>query len=263
MEIAIRPVRSDDEYIELEQLERDVWGMDEVEVIPRDLMRTAQKNGGLVLGAYAGLRLVGFVFGFVGLQDDGRIKHCSHMAGVIPGLQDQNIGYRLKLAQREFVMGRGIDLMTWTYDPLESRNARFNLNKLGAECHRYLRNAYGEMRDSLNAGLPSDRFEVDWWIESARVKELVGGQRAVRTASELQAKGGAVIRNADEFTGQEGYVLFEIPANFQQMKAEDRAQALEWRLRSRDVFEKAFELGYSAVDLLVEGGRGYYLIEKL
>lgn len=263
MEIEIRSVKSDDEYLELEQLERDIWGMDEVEVIPRDLMRTAQKNGGLVLGAYAETRLVGFVFGFAGLQDDGRIKHCSHMAGVLPGLQDQNIGYRLKLAQRELLMERGIDLITWTYDPLESRNGRFNLHKLGAECNRYVRNAYGAMRDSLNAGLPSDRFEVDWWIGSERVKERIEGLKPMHTVWELQASGGVVIHGADEVTGREAHVLFEIPSDFQKIKAEDSGKALEWRLRSREVFEMAFKLGYSAVDLLVEGGRSFYLMEKL
>ena len=171
MSITIRPIETHAEYHALEQLQRDVWTLPDVEVVPLHVLLTAAKNGGLLLGAFDGERLVGFVFGFPGLTPEGRLKHCSHMAGVHPDYRDRGLGYSLKLAQREHVLAQGIDLITWTFDPLETRNASLNFHKLGAVCNTYIPNLYGEMRDGLNAGLPSDRFQVDWWIASERVAQ--------------------------------------------------------------------------------------------
>ena len=98
------------------------------------------------------------------------------MAGVHPAYRNRGLGYSLKLAQREHVLAQGIDLITWTFDPLETRNATLNFHKLGAVCNTYLPNLYGDMRDGLNAGLPSDRFQVDWWIASERVAQRLAGQ---------------------------------------------------------------------------------------
>jgi predicted GNAT superfamily acetyltransferase len=174
MKIEIRPIVTASDYLALEELQREIWGAQELEIIPYHLLLTVQKNGGILLGAFTiveGIEhLVGFVFGFAGITSNGRVKHCSHVAGVTPKYQDQNIGHRLKLAQRQHALAQGIDLITWTFDPLESRNARFNFHKLGAICNRYFRHLYGEMRDDLNAGLPSDRFEVVLEIRTKRVE---------------------------------------------------------------------------------------------
>ncbi|HSN73476.1 MAG TPA: GNAT family N-acetyltransferase, partial [Anaerolineae bacterium] len=169
--ITIHPLTTHDEIHAVEQLQRDAWGVPDLEIVPLHMLITPPRNGGLLLGAYDGERLVGFVFGFLGLTADGRLKHCSHMAGVHPDYRDQGVGYQLKLAQRGHVLAQGIDLITWTFDPLETRNAGLNFHKLGAVCNTYLRNLYGEMHDVLNAGLPSDRFQVDWWVGSQRVAE--------------------------------------------------------------------------------------------
>jgi predicted GNAT superfamily acetyltransferase len=183
MTVQIRPIQTHEEYRAVEQLQREVWGLPEVDIVPDHLLLTAQKNGGLVLGAFdtpPGLesqQLVGFVFGFPGLLPDGRVKHCSHMAGVAPAYQNRNVGYLLKLAQRDHVLAQGLDLITWTFDPLESRNAYLNFHKLGVTCRTYLRELYGRMRDGLNLSLPSDRFQVDWHIASAHVAGRLGGAR--------------------------------------------------------------------------------------
>ena len=177
MTVEIRPIQAHDEYWAVEQLQREVWGLADVEIVPNHLLLTAQKNGGLLLGAFdvppegEEEQFVGFVFGFVGLSSGGGVKHCSHMAGVAPAYQNQNLGYRLKLAQRQQVLSQGIDLATWTFDPLESRNANLNFRKLGATSRTYLRDLYGSMRNTLNVGLPSDRFQVDWHIASRHVAE--------------------------------------------------------------------------------------------
>jgi predicted GNAT superfamily acetyltransferase len=156
----------------VEDLQRLVWPGSETEIVPVHLLVTAVHNGGLAIGAYQAAkengqmeRLVGFVFGFVGLYytpDGPRPKHCSHMLGVDPALRDQGLGFALKRAQWQMVRHQDIDRITWTYDPLLSRNAHLNIARLGAVCNTYRREVYGQMRDGLNVGLPSDRFEVDW-----------------------------------------------------------------------------------------------------
>jgi predicted GNAT superfamily acetyltransferase len=198
------------------------------------------------------------------------LKHCSHMAGALPGYRDQGVGYALKLKQREIVLAQGIDLITWTFDPLESRNARFNFRKLGATCGVYLRNLYGAMRDKLNAGLPSDRFQVDWRIASPRVESRLRGEMGDASASALMAAGvplinppfaGEPLRPAPIALAGEERMLIQIPSDFQSLKARDRNLALEWRLHTREAFEEAFAKGYLATDLILESGRSYYLLE--
>ena len=276
MKIEIRPISTASEYVAVEQLQREVWGAPEVEIIPNHVLMTVQKNGGTVLGAFAIVEdlehLVGFVFGFAGITPDGGVKHCSHVAAVTPQYQNQNIGHLLKLAQRQHALAQGIDLITWTFDPLESRNARFNFHKLGAICNRYSRNHYGEMRDELNAGLPSDRFEVDWQISTQRVKAHLEKAIPAALPSALEAVGvplvnravsGDLQRPAEETLPIAGErLLIQIPSHFQHVKATDRALALAWRMHTRGLFEDAFARGYTASDLLVENGQSFYLLES-
>jgi predicted GNAT superfamily acetyltransferase len=154
---------------------------------------------------------------------------------------------------------------------LESRNARFNFHKLGATCGLYLRNLYGAMRDKLNAGLPSDRFHVDWRISSPRVEAKLRGEGAHSSASALMAEGvplvnppveGESLRPSRTRVYEEERLLVQIPSDFQSLKAADGNLALEWRLHTRALFEEAFAKGYEATDLLVEWGRSYYLLEQ-
>jgi predicted GNAT superfamily acetyltransferase len=274
MDCKIRLIETHQEYLAVEQLQREVWGLEEVEIVPNHLLLTAQKNGGLVLGAFAtapggeGEQLVGFVFGFVGLLPDGRVKHCSHMAGVVPGHQNQNLGFRLKLAQREHVLAHGLDLITWTFDPLESRNAALNFRKLGATCRTYLRELYGNMRDVLNAALPSDRFQVEWHIASHHVQERLGGDRSGPSLLELRRAGVPLVNPSlagdptrpAPIEGER--LLIQVPANFQAVKSADMAVALAWRLHTRGLFEAAFGQGYTVTDLIFEAGQSCYLLEK-
>ncbi len=278
MNIEIRPIETHQEYQAVEQVQREAWGLDDVDIVPNHMLLTAQKNGGLLLGAFdtatpqAGPRLVGFVFGFAGLLPDGKIKHCSHMAGVIPAYQNQNVGYHLKLAQRQHVLNQGLDLVTWTFDPLESRNAYLNFHKLGATCRTYLRDLYGNIRDALNVGLPTDRFQVDWHVTSAHVAERLRGDVTRLFLSALQSEGVPVLnRFAPEEPPRppqtalpiEGpRLLLQVPARFQTIKAADMALARAWRLHTRELFEAVFARQYAVTDLLFEGGESYYLLER-
>jgi predicted GNAT superfamily acetyltransferase len=277
MTIEIRAIDSIDEYRAVEQLQREVWHVEDVELVPDHVLLTVHKNGGVLLGAFERLpqqeqRLVGFLFGFVGMTADHTLKHCSHMLGVSSKYQNQGLGYRLKLAQREQVLKQGIDLVTWTYDPLESRNAYLNFRKLGVTCNTYLRDLYGDMRDQLNVGLPSDRFQVDWHVASERVAQRLRGDWQGPLLSELLAAGVPILnrfplgewsRPPQDTLPMEGdRLLFQIPADFQAIRATDMALARAWRVHARVLFEDAFAADYSVVDLLFEGGRSCYLLKE-
>ena len=187
----VRILETPEEMAAVEELQRQVWPDNETEVVPAHMLIAASHNGGLVLGAYEGAprtfaesgeqeqatgsnaaRLIGFVFGFPGIYstpDGPRLKHASHMLGVHPDYRNKGLGFALKRAQWQMVRRQGVDRITWTYDPLVSVNAYLNIARLGAVCNTYRRNVYGELRDGLNAGLPSDRFQVDWWVNTKRV----------------------------------------------------------------------------------------------
>ena len=265
-----RTIDTPEELAEVEALQRIVWPGSDLEMVPAHVLLTAQHNGGLVAGAWAGERLAGFVFGFLGFHDAEpahRLKHCSHMLGVHPDFRGAGIGCALKMYQREHVLHQGLDLVTWTYDPLLARNAQLNIAKLGAVCHTYLANLYGEMRDGLNAGLPSDRFQVDWWIATPRVADRVGCAPGDRPRLIDLSAAGAVWLNppGPDGTPQPSAppssvveasttVLVEIPTDFLALKAADPVLALHWRLSTRAVFQTIFRQGYTVTDFVREPG---------
>jgi predicted GNAT superfamily acetyltransferase len=269
--IFVRPLIEIEHFQAVEALQREIWPGSELDVVPLHMLTTIAHNGGLVLGAFHAEQMVGFLMGFLG-TDDGpsdrpamtRLKHCSHQLGVLPAYRDQNVGYQLKLAQRDFVSAQGVRLVTWTYDPLESRNARLNIAKLGAVCGTYKREVYGPMQDGLNAGLASDRFQVDWWLTSARVKERMFGQRAPLVLDSFTSAGAEILnpssmgddgwpRPAERLVALTGTLaLIEIPADFQAIKAHDLGLAAAWRAHTRALFEAAFASGYWVTDFFFE-----------
>ena len=267
--ITIRPLTTHEEILAVEQLQRDAWGVPDVDVVPLHMLITPPRHGGLLLGAFDGERLAGFVFGFLGLTAGGQLKHCSHMAGVHPDYRNQGVGYHLKLAQREHVLAQGLDLVTWTFDPLETRNGQLNFHKLGAICNTYIRNLYGAMRAAINAGPPSDRFEVQWWIRSEHVVERLR-QNALSPSSISshggRRAGGAAGPLSPRETAQRGVrgdrIFVEVPANFQAIKATDMDLALHWRMATRQLFEDAFAQGYVAVDLVRTNDTLAYVLKR-
>ncbi|NJN43890.1 MAG: GNAT family N-acetyltransferase [Anaerolineae bacterium] len=163
MTITLRHLGHIEDMFVVEHLQRQVWGADDA-VVPHHLLLTAAHNGGLIIGAFDGESMVGFVFGFAGLTstpNGPQAKHCSHMLAVLPEYEGQGIGHTLKRAQWQMVRRQKLPLITWTYDPLLSRNAHLNIARLGAVSNTYVPNMYGEMRDALNKGLPSDRLQID------------------------------------------------------------------------------------------------------
>ena len=280
--IEIRALHAIDEMLAVEKLQETIWPGDAV-AVPGHMLLTIAHNGGVLLGAHADERLVGFVLGFLGVDQQSpnrvamaRLKHCSHMLGVVPEYRDRGIGLALKLAQRSQVLKQGVRLITWTFDPLQSRNAHLNIRRLGGLCRRYLTNRYGEMRDEVNQGLPTDRFEVEWWITTPRVETRITGSRPPLDLAHFLSAGATkvnpavlgnddLLRPGDEVVPLEGnVVLVEIPPAFDQIRQADLELARAWRLHTREIFQAAFDQGYLVSDFVHLAGeqfpRSYYLL---
>lgn len=278
----IKIIENMDEMHQVEELQRLVWNEKETDIVPAHLMNSSVHSGGLLIGAFVNQELVGFVFGFPGVYhtpDGPRIKHYSSMLGVRVDLRGQGLGFALKRAQWQMVRHQGIDRITWTFDPLLSQNAWLNITRLGAVCNTYLRDFYGMMDDTLNRGLPSDRFDVDWWVNSHRVNRRLSRRRRNHLDLIHFLAGGAPILNPAEmdksgfphpvewiemrFGKELPILLVEIPADFQALKAVDLKLALEWRLHSRLIFEELFKEGYLVTDFVHADDpspRSYYVL---
>lgn len=289
--IDIRPLSTLEEIEQLEELQRVTWGMSDLEVIPARMLHALAHQGAVLLGAVDGEKVVGFVLGVIGTVQElteridqvaaARLKMYSVIMGVLPDYQSYGLGYQLKLAQRESALKLGIRLVTWTYDPLEARNARLNIGKLGTICRQYWRNFHGEM-EGINAGLPTDRFHVEWWVTSNRVKSRVQQRRGPLDFASLVA-GGATLVNEVQFEPdqppvppatlpliegeilQNNMVMVEIPYNFQAIKQQDMEAAQRWRRHTRSLFEQLFAANFVATDFIFHQDddgqrRGFYLL---
>jgi predicted GNAT superfamily acetyltransferase len=277
----IRHLETTEDYQAAEEVQRRAWGLSDLDVAPVHILLTIHKNGGLVLGAFDEQTgaLLGFLLGFHGRERDGRWKHASHMMGVLPEARDRGIGQALKLEQRRLILAEGLDLITWTFDPLEARNATLNFTKLGVISNHYMRNIYGDTLGELNAGLPTDRLSVEWWIGSPRVRARVDPAQSAsvqQTLSNLLAWATSILhvtRRADgllvpeeyDLTSHQPTLALEIPSDFQALKAADSALALRWRLATQALFEHYFEAGYTATECVFDQSGDYrrnvYILE--
>jgi predicted GNAT superfamily acetyltransferase len=271
----LRILETPEEMTAVEELQRVVWVAPDIEIVPKDILLAVVHNGGVAIGAFVGDELVGASFGFPGFYttpDGPRLKHHSHFLAVHPDWSSKGIGFALKRAQWQMVRQQGLDRITWTYDPLQSRNAHLNIARLGAVCSTYLRSEYGEMHDGLNAGLPSDRFQVDWWLNTRRVERrlsrrsrplltLAQYRLAEATLLEARPEPAGVVHPPRELLPLTGTLLLvEIPSDFPALKAFDLSLARDWRFYTREVFEKAFAVGYLVTDFVHENGHSFYVL---
>jgi predicted GNAT superfamily acetyltransferase len=236
-EIEIRHCAALAEYDECVRLEHLTWG--EEIAVPSAMFVVAHHTGGQVLGAFSGGQMVGFTLALAGVRAGKPFLH-SHMTAVLPGHQDRGVGRRLKLFQRQDALKRGIELIEWTFDPLEIKNAHFNLVRLGVVVRRFIPNCYGLTQSPLHAGLPTDRLVAEWWLGSERVKSILADDP-------LPAKGPV-----ERIT---------LPSNLDEIKASDSAAAARVQAEARAQFEKSFARGYAATSVESSGAAMDYILE--
>lgn len=246
--IEIRKVTEVEEIHSMQKLEKQIWGM---EPIPVHQTITAVKNGGLIVGAFLKERMIGYSYSFAGYSK-GQVYLCSHMLAVDEEFQMMGIGKLLKDEQLRLAREMGYRLIVWTFDPLESRNAYLNTSKLYGVCYDYIVDCYGEMDDGLNKGLPTDRFQVAWWIDSPRVLEKWQPDLLYSRPFETSVSGDShpVVRlpDTDEWLLAEA-IEVPVPKHIQLMKQENPQLSYEWRMKTRTIFQQLCDEGFALIDV--------------
>jgi len=227
------------------EIQRAVWGSADADLTPLPVFVVAAETGGQVLGAFAEDRMVGFTLALAGVRGRAPFLH-SHMTAVLEAWHDRGIGRSLKLLQREDALSRGIELVEWTFDPLQIKNGYFNLVRLGAIARRYVANMYGVTSSPLQAGLPTDRLVAEWQLRSARVRRAVAARPERKRA---KARGrGKVVR-------------IRVPAELAALRQTRPEEAARLQAEIRQEFEHWLNLGYAATSVTVAGQGGEYLLQ--
>lgn len=227
------------QFVEAVRLQQEIWGFEDIELLPVRLFVVANKVGGHSFGAYDHGRMIGFCLAIPGLKPGGKYYLHSHMLGVLPEYRNAGVGRMLKLAQRTEALGRGIPLMEWTFDPLEIKNAYFNMERLGAVVRRYVLNQYGTTSSHLHGGLPTDRCVAEWWLESPRVEAILEGRPFERAAVEAR---------------------ITVPADIAEIRSNDHTRAREIQKRVSDQFLEYFGKGLAVIGFERSPEAGSYLL---
>lgn len=272
--VVIRDLHSLDDLRKVETLEQEVWGLSDRDVLPLTMIVATKEAGSIWLGAFDGAELVGFAFGFLGMEH-GRVMVHSHMLAVRNAYRDLDLGYKLKLAQRERVLSMRIPAITWTFDPLQSRNAHLNFGKLGVVSDTYKIDFYGPETSSVLHRNSTDRLWVQWPLASRRVQDRLQGKDKRTELLDALSRLLPLIRfNADgkpvrtdlaaALTRQR--IAIEIPSDIQSIEQKDPDLAREWRDATRWAFTEALKAGFFVAEFCrtVRGkqGPGAYLLER-
>lgn len=241
--IVIRKCHELDEMRACVRLQKEVWNFTDIELVPLRLFVVADKVGGQVIGAFDGQEMVSFALAIPGARAGRSYLH-SHMLAVRAAYRNAGLGRRMKLFQRDDALSRGFELMEWTFDPLEIKNAYLNIERLGAIARRYTVNQYGITSSPLQGSLPTDRLVAEWWLKSKRVESLLGGNGLIAF---------------------ETVETIQVPAEIYQWKAspESRGRALEVQERNRVQFLKAFADGLAILGYeRDQTGNGKFLLGR-
>jgi predicted GNAT superfamily acetyltransferase len=230
--IEIRPLTAHAELREAVELQRRIWGFEDIELLPLRMFVVAAKIGGQVLGAFDGTRMAGFSVAIPGLKPDATTYLHSHMLGVLPEYRNAGVGRSLKLRQRDDALERGISLIEWTFDPLEIKNAYFNIERLGAIVRRYVVNQYGTTTSKLHGGLPTDRCVAEWWID-----------RPQRSSKDSLVEG-----------------RIAIPSDIDATRVKDPARAREIQVKASEEFRAAFDRELAVIGFERSEEAGTYLL---
>jgi len=257
------------EFRQCEEVQKQVWG---TYAVAAEVLSVTQKNGGAVLGALVGGKVVGFLYAFLARRH-GRFLHWSHMMAVLTGFRDRGLGFRMKLMHRKLALTQGIKSIGWTYDPLQSRNAALNLLRLGAEVEEYIPNYYGQFPSRIEKGLPSDRFVVNWRIGSKHVENRLFGNQSQPAWKPAPCINETGIDSRRFLTNGRIHLrldaprlLLEIPPDTDAIREGSPRLGLQWRLRTRQAFQRYLSAGYHVTGFypgsLETGGRCYYLLSR-
>jgi predicted GNAT superfamily acetyltransferase len=240
-EYIIRDCATIEDYAACLEMQRSVWGFEPLDITPLRSFVITRRGGGFTLGAFdRSGKLLGFAHALPAFDEKLKAYYYSQMLAVDPALQNTGIGVKLKLAQREQALKTGIELMTWTFDPLQSRNAYFNLAKLGGVIRNYMVNYYGNQSTSiLHRGLDTDRVMIQWWMRSQRVIDAIDGRPG----------------------GEKVEAVVELPREIEAIKRRDLDEARRWQLQVRSEFQNRLAEGLSCVGFETDrmGGNSRYL----
>lgn len=277
IKITVSSFQSFADYKNCEEIQREVWRCEDIDIVPAAMLVAADHCGGITLGAYNNLgEMIGFAASILGMENGILLQH-SHMLAVRVAYRNFNVGFKLKLAQRKEALKRKIPLITWTFDPMQPINAYFNLAKIGAWTNVYEENFYGESSSMLHRGLPTDRFLARWNLNSpAVVERLDSGPplrdlrkllRQVTVVNQLEDVAPGMARSSPlKLNSAADRLLFEIPYNLPEVKNRNLGVSLEWQGKMRQVFRNYFKKGYAATDFWVgeDDGhlRAFYFLEK-
>jgi predicted GNAT superfamily acetyltransferase len=269
----LRDLTTLDEFRRVVVLEKLVWGYDDGEdVVPVPILAVTVRRGAILIGAFDDRNeMAGFVYSLPAFRQ-GRMAQWSHMLGVLEEHRGSGLGRRLKLEQRQRAIGMGLDLVEWTYDPLQTLNASLNFRRLGVIVREYEENIYGDSSSALHRGTPTDRFVAEWWIRTPRVSGRIGGiDEGVQCAAALRDVPAVTRLGIREWLACEGYDLslagprltVDIPVGFGEMMVRRPDLALEWRYATRAIFTSYFAKGYTVTDFVLDGerGSGRYVLE--
>jgi predicted GNAT superfamily acetyltransferase len=277
IKVTIAPFRNLADYKACEEIQREVWHLQDIDIVPVPLLLAVNRTGGILMGAFNNLGdLIGFAFSILGSLE-GELLHYSHMMAVRVAYRNFDVGYKLKLAQRKEVLKRKVGLITSTFDPMQPLNAYFTLGKLGAWTNTYEEDFYGETTSVADRGLPTDRMLAHWDLESANaIERLETGPSRRDIRKELKQKTvinhlveaapGMMNSSPVKLNCTADRFLFEVPYNLPEIKSRDLGIALEWQGKMRQVFRHYFKRDYAATDFWVaeQDGhlRAFYLLEK-
>ncbi|HZY45507.1 MAG TPA: GNAT family N-acetyltransferase [Anaerolineae bacterium] len=258
MNFAIRDLTKYEEFTQVIQVQQKIWGLNNSEGLYAPMLKTIAENGGTVIAAFDADKMIGFVVGFLGRHTDGRIKLCSQTLGVLPEYRNQGVAATLKWTQRQQMRLTEIDLITWTYDPIEAPNARLNIRTLGGVARIYKEDVFGENFSALTQGLATDRFVVEWWIKSDRVEQRSKGiAEPIGLSSPIvnRCVGSSGDRRIEtiDLNSDSPWIRVEIPNDLQSIKKTNLALAKDWRLKMREVSGVYFARGYQVIDFVRAG----------
>ena len=282
-QISIRDLKSIDDLSQLKAVEKEVWGMSDDDTVPLTLAIACKAAGNIFIGAFDKTghkseddkdKLVGFAFGFLG-REHGQTTIHSHMLAVLDAYRHLDLGARLKHAQRDRALAMGVHEMTWTYDPLQSRNAHFNFSKLGVVSDTYKVDFYGPQTSSMLHRNGTDRLWVRWMLNSRRVRDRVAGKNArVETLDAMKLLAPLVRFDPSGRPGRADLaeslsrqrVSIEIPGDILAVERADMGLAREWRDATRWAFREALKAGFFVSEFCrsIRGqqGPGAYLLQR-